>query len=338
MENTISSISTGPRKTNIEVLRIISMFLVLVVHADFWSLEAPTISEIQTSFIPSLTRIIIEATSIVCVNVFVFISGWFTIKPSLKGFANFIFQCGFFLIGIYIIMLISGHASLNLKGIAGCFCLTSANWFIRAYLGLYILSPILNLFVEKASKKQLGILLACFYTFQTIYGFSGAAQFIVHGYSTFSFIGLYLLAQYIKHYVSIDYKLGGVIYLTIVIVNTVAQFASYWIPIPVFTYDNPLVVLGAASLFIYFNGLKIKYSAFINYVAKSSFAVFLLHTNPNVGEQIYKPLCRMIFNNYSGVECLCIFFILLTTIFLLAVIIDFPRRLLWKVISGSKNL
>lgn len=205
----ISSITSGPRKTNIEVLRILAMFLVLVVHADFWSLGGPSVQEVKNSFLPSLTRIFFESISIVCVNVFIFISGWFKIRPTLKGFANFIFQCAYFLIGIYAVMLCLGYVDLSIKGIAGCFCLTPVNWFIKAYMGLYILAPVLNFFVENASKKTLGSVLIAFYIFQTIYGFTGAAEFIVHGFSTFSFIGLYLLAQHVKLYVSVDYKWGG---------------------------------------------------------------------------------------------------------------------------------
>ena len=209
MNQSITTTVAGRRKTNIELLRLLSMFLILVVHADFWSLGAPTCQEFRESLLPSVTRILIEAISIVSVNVFIFISGWFTIKPTLKGFGNFIFQCGFFLIGIYVVMLVTGQATLSLKGIAGCFCLTSSNWFIKAYIGLYILSPVLNLFVETSSKKQFGIILVSFFIFQTIYGLSGAAAFIEHGYSTFSFIGIYLLAQYVRHYASVNYKWGG---------------------------------------------------------------------------------------------------------------------------------
>lgn len=336
-QSTISKVSE-PRKTNVELLRLLAMFLVLVVHADFWSLGAPTFQDVQYSFLPSIIRIVIEAIAIVCVNVFIFISGWFTIKPTLKGFGNFIFQCGYFLFGIYVVMLVTGQAALSLKGIAGCFCLTASNWFIKAYIGLYILSPILNLFVEKSSKRQLGIILASFYLFQTIYGFSGAAKFIVHGYSTFSFIGIYLLAQFVRRYVSVNYKLGGVIFLCTMLINSGAQLISYKVPLPVMTYDNPLVVLGAFGLFLYFNGLHIEYSAFINFLAKSSFAVFLLHTNPNIGEPIYKPLCKTIFDSHSGVECLVVFLLVLMGIYVSAILLDIPRRYIWKWLSGSKKV
>jgi len=67
--------SKAERLSNIELLRIVAMFLVLVVHSDFFSLGAPTSMEIANSPMQSYVRIFIESFSIVCVNVFVMISG-----------------------------------------------------------------------------------------------------------------------------------------------------------------------------------------------------------------------------------------------------------------------
>jgi surface polysaccharide O-acyltransferase-like enzyme len=198
------------RQSNIELLRIIAMFLVMVVHANVFSLGLPTYYEYSNAPISSFTRILIESLAIVSVNVFVLISGWFGIHPSLKGFAKFIFQCLFFSIGIYLISVIVNHSSLSMKGLAECLFLTQKQWFIKAYIALYILSPILNVFVEQASKQQLRKTILFFYAFQTIYGFTNAAAFIVYGYSTFSFIGLYLLARYVNtYYTACCNKLGG---------------------------------------------------------------------------------------------------------------------------------
>lgn len=230
-------------------------------------------------------------------------------------------------------MVITGDTPLRYKGIADCLCLTPINWFIQSYIGLYVISPILNAFIENASKKQLEVVVIAFYVFQTIYGYLGGAQFIAHGYSTFSFIGLYLLAQYIKRFVTIDYKWGGVVFILTALINVAAQILLYKLPLSIFTYDNPMVILGAASLFIYFNGLKIRYSRVINYIAKSCFAVFLFHFNPNIGDQFYRPLCRFIYNSFSGIECLGIFLITLLGIFAIAIILDLPRRKIWDCIS-----
>lgn len=145
------------------------MFLVLVVHADFFSLGAPTSAEIQTSSLSSFTRLFFESLSIGCVDMFVLLSGWYGIRPKLKRFSNFIFQCVFFLFGIYAFCLLFHLSELNIHGIMGCLLLLRWNWFIKAYLLLYILSPVLNSFIESSTQKQHRNVLICFFVFQSIF-------------------------------------------------------------------------------------------------------------------------------------------------------------------------
>lgn len=332
----ITSITTGPRQSNIELLRILAMFLVLVVHSAFWGTGAPDLKDFTTQPIPSFTKTIIESISIVCVNVFILISGWFGIKPSLKGFSNFIFQCAFFLFGIYIVFLVSGQTTPTFEGIKGCFCLTRANWFIRAYAALYILSPVLNAFIKYSSQRQYKYTLIVFYIFQTIYGWSEAATFIASGYSCFSFIGLYLLARYTKiygfHFVT---HWGGRIYILTVVVNTLLYYymtrLGVWIDI--YAYVNPVVILGSLGMLTYFDKIKIRPNKYVNWVAKSSFAVFLLHSNPNIGVPVFKKFIMSIYDNFSGLECMFRIFVFLIFIFVAAIILDQPRKWLWNIFS-----
>ena len=72
------------RDSNIELLRIVSMILVMVVHADYVSFGPPTQTDISNSFLYSFSRSGIEAISAICVNVFVLISGWFGIRYCLR--------------------------------------------------------------------------------------------------------------------------------------------------------------------------------------------------------------------------------------------------------------
>ena len=185
-----------------ELLRIIAMFLVLLVHADFFSLGSPSASDCVNAPVDSSLKVFFEAISIACVDIFVCLSGWFGIRPYVKGISNFIFQCLFWLIGLYIFTLVIGTSTLSKEGLMGCFALTKLNWFIKAYILLYILAPVLNAFVEKASQKDFKNVLIAFFTFEFIYGwiFSGSTQHIQGGYSTISFIGLYLLARYVRLY------------------------------------------------------------------------------------------------------------------------------------------
>ena len=189
------------RDSNIELLRLLAMFLVLVVHADFFSIGRPLQDDTIATPISTFFRFFFESMSIVCVNIFVLISGWFGIKPKASSFCNFIFQCLFFLVGIYVTFLLLGLTTLSVRGLAGCLVMLSGDWFIKAYIGLYILAPVLNAFADNADKKTYRRVLLAFFTFQTIYSWvCSGAVFFESGYSTMSFIGLYLLARYLNRY------------------------------------------------------------------------------------------------------------------------------------------
>lgn len=84
------------RQSNIELLRIIAMFLVLLVHANFYSLGVVTPQDIRAFSLDSVLKVFFEAISINCVDIFVLISGWFGIRASFKGGCKFLFQCFFF--------------------------------------------------------------------------------------------------------------------------------------------------------------------------------------------------------------------------------------------------
>lgn len=63
----------GNRQSNIELLRIITMLLVMVVHANFFSLGSPSTKEFQAFPQISITRFFIQSISICCINIFVLI-------------------------------------------------------------------------------------------------------------------------------------------------------------------------------------------------------------------------------------------------------------------------
>lgn len=59
------------RQSNIELLRIISMLLVLMVHADFFSLGIPSHDLMLASPGQFTFRVLVEFLSILCVDIFV---------------------------------------------------------------------------------------------------------------------------------------------------------------------------------------------------------------------------------------------------------------------------
>ena len=59
------------RDSNMELLRIVAMLLVMIVHADFMALGAPTMEDMSEAPMDTFMRYLIGGMSSVCVNVFV---------------------------------------------------------------------------------------------------------------------------------------------------------------------------------------------------------------------------------------------------------------------------
>ena len=327
------------RQSNIELLRILAMFLVLLVHADYFSLGAPTVQDIQNSPYDAFLRIFFESISIVCVNVFVLISGWFGIKPSFKGLSNFIFQCLFFLCGLYLVTIIIGVNEFSLKGLAGCVFATKLNWFIKAYLLLYFLSPVLNAFVKSATQRTYKLVLISFFLFTCTYGWIGAAAFMDHGYTTLFFIGLYLLARYIRLYSPKWSSYSPVFFFTVycfcvILVSSVSFYIPYFfgkrIPLDLYSYICPTTIIGALSLLLSFAKIKIQ-SNIINWCGVSCFAVFLMHVSPSTLWH-FRDLFVQLHEQYSVAQFWLATFIILSSIFVLSILLDKIRILLWNYI------
>lgn len=80
------------RLSNMELLRVIAMFMILVIHANMVSIPKPSYIELAEQPYSVITRYFFESLGICGVNIFVLISGWFTIKTRAKSFLSFFFQ------------------------------------------------------------------------------------------------------------------------------------------------------------------------------------------------------------------------------------------------------
>lgn len=71
----MESIRYNTRASNMELLRLVAMFLVMVTHAVHLSLGILTSEKWFGSPLPTFLRMFVSQCSFVCVNVFVLISG-----------------------------------------------------------------------------------------------------------------------------------------------------------------------------------------------------------------------------------------------------------------------
>ena len=328
------------RQTNIELLRIIAMIMVLILHADYFSLGAPTLFDISERPMTSIVRIVIESMSIVAVNAFVLISGWFGIHPTLRRFSSFMFQVVFFVIaGSVIAMLFGDYGARPLGG--WLLLLLGWNyWFVKAYIILYLFSPILNVFIENVSKQQLLKFIIFFYAMQTIYGwYLGDGGYFQRGYSPLSMMGLYLLARYIRIYGDSFKRLNWFVcfclYLIVSILIAVLEFSRLQRDVEwyILEYSNPLVIVSSVCLFLSFARMELNYSKVINYISVSSFAAYLFHFHEDILYRYYMKFINHWFetNDFLHFFIYTGFWIIL--IFVSAVCIDQIRIVIWALID-----
>lgn len=330
------------RQSGIELLRIIAMFMVLVLHVYY----AVGLSGATTPF-EIFSRILVESLAIVSVDVFVLISGWFGITFKIKRIGGFLFQCLFFSIIVSIIIwLIKGMPHMDVKSIVGTlFIGKSYYWFVKCYLLLYVLSPVLNSFIDNADENKVGLIVLLFFVIMLIYGWSDSMPEFQSGYSCISFVGLYLLARYVRKYCKAICNKPSIIFAAIYIISSLLMAmiyfmlnkinAPYEITRFVFSYDNPLVIAGAMSIVLLFSKIDFT-SSIVNKVAKSSFSVYLLHSGP-IAWPLYLSVCNQISRSFAGSNMYLVMFIFLVGVFILAIIIDQIRLIIWNYLFEKSN-
>ena len=321
------------------------MYLVLVLHVNSLVIGIPSRADCLNEPTSTCFRLFTQCLAIVAVNIFVLISGWFGIKPSLKKLCSLLFQVFFFTLSFLIIhCLFHGLNSVSGDSILKSFMITKCYWFVKSYICLFLLSPVLNLFVEKASKRIYQLVLIGFFVFQTIYGWTDSAPEFQYGYSVVSFTGLYLLARYLRIYPLkiVPRRIVCLIsYLFLSVLLALAAFllirtdfhTEHAIPVT-FSYINPIVILSSVSLLFVFTQTEIRYSKTINWIAASAFSVYIIHINGFIFHY-FRDAVWHIYSTYpTGLRWLLILCYLLL-VFISCVFLDKIRLFVWKRIERT---
>jgi peptidoglycan/LPS O-acetylase OafA/YrhL len=84
------------RDSNMELLRLVAMLLIMMVHASYRALPKPTPGSIADDPLSALLQIGVESFTVVGVNVFVMLSGWYGIRLRWSRLLELLFQVVFF--------------------------------------------------------------------------------------------------------------------------------------------------------------------------------------------------------------------------------------------------
>lgn len=279
------------RNSSFELLRIILIFLILIEHGNLWFIGACHQNEMTR-----LAQCIIESICIGSVNAFVLISGWFGIQKGVKKIGNIIFILFFTTLPILITALSLGYISINsLKSLENIYKYVlggNGYWFIVAYIGLAVISPILNSAVDIVPKNLLRNILIISYVLILIYDFvfHTSIMGIEGGYTVGWFGFLYLLAAYMRRYSIPILKQKPITAIICCIVLQSFLFFEGYIGL---RYINPLILVEAICIIYIFRRYTF-YNKIINFVAGGCLLSYLLHMQP-----VFIPFIRrFLFNEY----------------------------------------
>lgn len=286
------------RQSNIELLRVISMFMVLLGHyyviSGFSDIDIISFNWIGMQFLGAWSK--------VAVDIFVIITGYFLVNQTFRWKKVLkLLSCTYFW-GI-IVLLLGFALGLSIKTdyiYRSLFPLTPLNWFARSYLLLYISIPLFNKIINSVSKARLGqiiiALTTIFYTVPTLIStFIGGGGYLT---SYFTFGIMYMIGAYIRKYG--DAKLDKIsIYVGIVSIililasilwNDIHMHEGLYIMYLAHKGNSVVGLLAAIGIFTIFKNIKISYNPFINTVASTTFAVYLIHNNPIISNWLWNSM------------------------------------------------
>jgi len=287
------------RNSSVEIFRIIATFLVVIVHFNGVMVGIP--QKFAGFTIPNISQALIESISIVCVNCFLVITGWYGLRFKWKHIWTVYSILVFIYVPFYICNAVINNNFSIISLIRNFVAIGNENYYVNCYLMLIFLSPILNLFTNKYGKRILPYSIFFWFiefSFDWVLGnpFLGFA----YGYMLTHFILMYILGQtaflFKKEINGLFSTLRCIsIYLIGIVIITCMYFV---IPLDIsYAYSNPINIIMSFSLFFIFERHSF-YNKTINWISKSTLAVYIIHCTPPIINQL-QNWDNYVLSNYS---------------------------------------
>lgn len=288
------------RNSNIELYRVIVMFLIVAHH---YIVNSGITLLIPTQPIDKIAMgmLLFGAWGKTGINCFVLITGYYmcTSSFSWKKLLKLYLQVAFYTIIIYLIFCLSGHEEFSpfllfwkmfpIKNIS--------DDFTSCFLLFYLFIPFLNIFIKNLNKKEhkfLVFLIIIIFTILPSFPFIRMS----FNYVTW-FIAIYIIASYLRFYgkdLNVNHKQWGYLSLISILLGAlsvvcVTSLFKYKPSVGFHPYffisdsNKFLSLLIAVSTFMWFKDLKLKYIPIINLIGATTFGILLIHANSETMRQ-----------------------------------------------------
>lgn len=354
------------RNSNFELMRITSMFMIVIWHFIFHSNILA-----KTSGTLNLIIYFIYIIVSIHVNSFILVSGYFQYNKKFKPrkIVSLITTTWFYKLIYAIIFSVTGIVTITKTEML--FFIQPFNfnygfgefyWFINMYIFLYLLSPFINKLIETLSQKQhktlIIILLVMLSIVPTVTLNSTLNN---NGYTIASFVMLYIIGAYFGkyklrenyHFRNFSKNKYQLLLLVLFIVSIflaitpkiitdyfenstieILSYVKYLFGLKLIDYISPVIILESVLYLLLFETFDFK-SKFINKVASLTFGIYLVHENNFLVKFLYDRLPISI-NGVIYPNVIIKMLLYSIIIFIVSAIIEYIRQLLSKLITKTK--
>ena len=295
----------GKRKSNIEIIRIIAMFLIIMSHYSLYSgFNWENVVGITSNKVFMNTFFEFGTLG---VSLFIIISGYFYDKNKLNVYkvVRLILQIFIFSIIGLMIGIIIGDDNLNTKNIIKSIMPTTFGlyWFATCYVLILLFSPFIKVIIDNLSKKDLKLVISLMVIiWYLITMIPGAKTF---GNEFIWLIVIYIIGAYIKKYNVNILKNNRIRIITIIVItillstfmiiiellsqklSILENFIQYFNNI-----QSPFILILTILIFNIFKNINIKNNIYINDVASSTFGIYLIHENVFLRHLIWQDIVQ----------------------------------------------
>lgn len=303
------------RNYGIDMLRIISMFMVVILHLLGYGGILGNAIQLSSNY---WVAWFLEISAYCAVNCFALISGYVMHNSSAKlsKLLELWLQIIFYTILITLVLFIFFPDVRGIKTlIDAVFPVSRAQyWYLSSYFGMYLILPILNIAINSLDKKTLTKVFVCIFMAMSILQvvLKGDPYKLENGYSVAWISILYLLGGYIDEY-DVAKKLSAAKSMILFWVAIVVTFSSKFIleyaskfflgkvrfgEILV-SYISPTIIMAAIFLFIFCINvtINIKMTKIIKIFAPASLGVYIIHVNPLLRAKFLKNITLPFLNS-----------------------------------------
>lgn len=276
------------RNYGVDLLRIVSMFLVVLLHVLG---QGGILGSTEAGSANFKTAWLLEAAAFCAADCYALISGYVGVGAKHK-YANIL---NLYLEVIFYTILITLGFKYYMPEVLteGVFLralfpfIYNQYWYFTAYFCIFFFMPFMNKLLLSLNKKELKILaITIFALFTVLPMFFACDVFSLGwGYSSIWIAALYLFGGCLRLLEAGKYKKTVYIgvYAACVLVSWLNKFL---LPYPknafLINYISPTILLAAASLLIFFSKLDTgkRRERIISFFSPLAFGVFLFHTHP----------------------------------------------------------